>query len=204
MEQRKIKAVIFDIGGVLDKESLGKHYQPMCRDLDISFKDFLRIRKKHIDLARVGKITAKELIRRISKEMGVQYRDMLELWVKYKRGAIEKNKAVEAIIKKLKKNKYVLGSLTDVLDLHQKIRLEKIPYHLFDFNLLSYETGFAKPDPRVYRLLLKKLKLPPKEIVFIDDFQSCLDGAKKFGIKTILYKNAKQLARDLKKLEVKI
>jgi hypothetical protein len=41
-----------------------------------------------------------------------------------------------------------------------------------------------------------------KEASFIDDYQICLDGAKKLGMKTILFKNNKQLIKDLKKLGV--
>jgi len=51
---------------------------------------------------------------------------------------------------------------------------------------------------------LKKLGHKPEEIVFIDDMKINLEVPKNFGVKTILFKNAAQLKKDLNKFGVKI
>ena len=93
MAKPEIKAVIFDVGGVLETETLEGHYFPMCKKLGIDFKEFLKARKKYIDPARIGKITAKELIRRISKDFDIDYAKMLKSWIYYKRKAIVKDQS---------------------------------------------------------------------------------------------------------------
>lgn len=94
--------------------------------------------------------------------------------------------------------------MSGVLDLHYKLCNEREIYDIFDFNILSFKVGSNKPDLPIYRLLLKKLKMQPYEIVFIDDSLECLTPAKKLGMKTILYKNNSQLIRDLKKYNVRV
>lgn len=200
-----IKAIVFDIGGVLDKETdMTNHYFPVCKKLGIDYEKFMSIRNQKAHLVKIGKMTTLALMRYICKKMGLKYPELKKYWIKYKKQSLIKDRAVESTIKKLKKNGYLLGTLTDVLDLHQKLRIEKNFYEHFNFNIVSCEVGLAKPDPKIYKLLLKKIKLSPKEIVFIDDYQSCLDGAKKLGINTILFKNNRQLIKDLKKFGVKI
>jgi putative hydrolase of the HAD superfamily len=50
-----------------------------------------------------------------------------------------------------------------------------------------------KPNPRIYKLLIKKMKLVPSEIIFIDNQIWNINPAKKIGMQTILFKNNKQL-----------
>jgi putative hydrolase of the HAD superfamily len=57
-----------------------------------------------------------------------------------------------------------------------------------------------KPELKIYRLTLKKLKVKPEECIFIDDKEKNLKPAKKLGIKTVLAKNPKQVIRDVCKI----
>lgn len=203
--KQEIKAIVFDIGGVMAMEkNLKEHYPPLCKALKIDYKKFLKLRDKWINKASSGIITGKQLIQIYSKEFKIDYKKFLYNWIKYKRKSVKKNKKLEKIIIKLKKEGYIIASLSNVLDLHYKIGMEKGIYTCFKFNISSFKVGCRKPEARIYRILINKLKIPPREIVFIDDHQSCLNGAKKLGIKTILFKNNNQLIRDLKKLGVKI
>ncbi|MEI6731999.1 MAG: HAD-IA family hydrolase, partial [archaeon] len=140
----------------------------------------------------------------IAKELNMSYKKLLSNWVEYKKKSIKKNTVLEKIIKKLKIRGYIVASLSNVVDIHQKACNEKKIYSVFDFNILSFKVKLIKPDKRIYQLLLKKLKLPGNEVIFTDDYQSCLDGAKKLGINTLLFKNNQQFVKDLRKLGVKL
>jgi FMN phosphatase YigB (HAD superfamily) len=50
--------------------------------------------------------------------------------------------------------------------------------------------------------MLKKLNSKPNECIIIDDEESNLLPAKKLGIKTILFKNPKQLKEQLESLRL--
>lgn len=68
---------------------------------------------------------------------------------------------------------------------------------LFDVYVLSCREGTRKPEPLIYELTLQRLNVEASEAVFIDDRQDYLDGAKNLGIHTILFKTPQQAQRDL-------
>jgi len=58
----------------------------------------------------------------------------------------------------------------------------------------------VKPDPRIFKQLLKKTKCKPEEAIMIGD--NPIDDArpaKKLGLNAITYKNYKQLKKEFKK-----
>ena len=78
--------------------------------------------------------------------------------------------------------------------------LDFIPY--LDGGILSYQVKVIKPMPEIYELLIKRYHLVPEECVFLDDTQANLDGADKFGIHTIHFRNRAQAVEELRKLGV--
>jgi HAD superfamily hydrolase (TIGR01509 family) len=62
----------------------------------------------------------------------------------------------------------------------------------------------AKPDPRIYRYVLKKMDIKPSEAIFVDNLKRNTNGAEKVGIKSIQFINYRKLVKDLKKLKIRI
>jgi len=200
-----IKAIIFDIGGVLDKGGWKEHYLPMCKELGIDKDKFSKSQKKHVKKAKIGKIITSEYMLLVAKDLGINKKELYRSWIKWKRKALVKDRNVEKIIKELKDKGYIVGTLTNIVEIHEKIRLEKKIYDLFDFKLRSFKEKCCKPQLKFYKLIFKKLKkVKPSEIIFIDDWDGALIPAKKLGMKTILFKDAEQLKSDLKRFRVKI
>lgn len=59
-------------------------------------------------------------------------------------------------------------------------------FDLFDGILISGECGLIKPDPAIYKLLMKTFKLKPKDCIFIDDQLDNVVAAQKLHIHGIL------------------
>jgi len=55
----------------------------------------------------------------------------------------------------------------------------------FDTCLLSHELGLAKPDPAVYRHVVKTLDLPADAILFMDDNAINVEGAREVGLRAV-------------------
>ncbi len=51
----------------------------------------------------------------------------------------------------------------------------------------SHEVGLAKPDPAIYALAARRLGVQPGEIVFLDDVQANVDGATAAGWHAVLH-----------------
>lgn len=77
-------------------------------------------------------------------------------------------------------------------------REEEARFHfsaLADPIIYSHEEGVAKPDPRIYALTCERLACAPDEIIFLDDAESNVTGAREFGIHAILFEdNARAIA----------
>lgn len=78
--------------------------------------------------------------------------------------------------------------------------LDFIPY--MDGGILSYEDKVIKPMPEIYQLLIDRYGLVPEACVFMDDTLRNLEGAEKFGIHTIHFRNQAQAVEELRKLGV--
>jgi len=67
----------------------------------------------------------------------------------------------------------------------------------FKFRILSSRFGFKKPDVRLFDIAMKKLMINPEESVYIgDNPQKDLVGAKKAGMKFILFRSEFKLFND--------
>ena len=70
----------------------------------------------------------------------------------------------------------------------------------FDLLIYSCDVKARKPDSKIYKIALKKLKVRPEEAVFIDDKHENVNSAKKLGIHGIIFKNNKQTINELEKI----
>jgi putative hydrolase of the HAD superfamily len=112
--------------------------------------------------------------------------------------------AVE-IINNLKEKGYDLFYLSD--NVKERVEYLDSKYNFlskFKDGVFSHEVGVRKPNPKIYKILLKKVPFNPSECVYIDDKSHLLEPAKELGLKVILFKNSKQLRNDLKKLGIEV
>lgn len=69
-------------------------------------------------------------------------------------------------------------------------------FRYFDGGIISAEVRCAKPDPEIYRLLLKKYELIPSECLFLDDLTVNISAAMKEGINGVSTEASEDI-RDL-------
>lgn len=67
------------------------------------------------------------------------------------------------------------------------------------FNVLawSYQLRMAKPDPAIYRHVLKELGTQPEETLFLDDKLINIEAARALGIQAIQFSTVQKLREDL-------
>jgi epoxide hydrolase-like predicted phosphatase len=71
---------------------------------------------------------------------------------------------------------------------------------LVDEIVYSHETGMSKPDPRIYALTCQRLDVFPEEMIFLDDVELCVAGARDAGIHAVLYQDNAQAIAEIEKL----
>jgi putative hydrolase of the HAD superfamily len=79
--------------------------------------------------------------------------------------------------------RYRLAALSNSNPLHwaRNARLG-IPGH-FEFVMSSHEVGCCKPERAIFEAALQRAGLPAEDVVFFDDLQKNVDGAKAVGIR---------------------
>jgi epoxide hydrolase-like predicted phosphatase len=71
---------------------------------------------------------------------------------------------------------------------------------LVDEIVYSHESGMAKPDPRFYALACERLGARPGETVFLDDTEQCVAGARDVGINAVHYRDNGQAIAEIEQL----
>jgi len=99
--------------------------------------------------------------------------------------------------------RYVLGSLNNEAREPNEYRFRTFGLRqYFDFAFSSCYVGLRKPKPDIYRRAVDILGKRPDRILFIDDRAENAASAAAAGMKTIWFKGADTLRRDLEYLAV--
>jgi HAD superfamily hydrolase (TIGR01509 family) len=97
------------------------------------------------------------------------------------------------------KPKYKIGMMTNAsFDVLHELFDEK-HRQVFDATVLSYESGLAKPDAKMYELIAKRLGKNVQDCLFIDDRDKYVESAEAAGGQALLYESLDQFKRELKK-----
>ena len=67
----------------------------------------------------------------------------------------------------------------------------------FETIVVSGEVGIAKPDPRIFQLMLDRTGLEPAATLFVDDVQANLAVAAALDLRTQLFRDPPALRADL-------
>jgi epoxide hydrolase-like predicted phosphatase len=198
-----VKAVIFDVGGVLslgknshwDKQKLvpsGVHVD-IAKKLKISLDQYMDAIDTNYAFAIEGKISEEKVLGIFSKNMKTSERKLKNLYLWAYRKHYKENKVLLNEASKLKNLGYKVGILSDQWYLSKEALMKDKKYKNFKPLIVSCDVGMRKPNPEIYKLTLKKLKLKPSETLFIDNQEWNLKPAEVLGMKTILFKNNNQL-----------
>ena len=193
-----IRAVVFDIGGVLE------HTPPL--GVNARWERRLGLEPGDIDrrLADVwrdgslGTITEAEAEAAIGQRLGLAATDlrtlMADIWTEYVGTA---NTALIEYCRGLRP-RYRTGILSNSFVGARERELAA--YHfdeITDDLVYSHEVGLAKPDPSAYYLSFSRLGVDPTEMVFVDDTARCVEAAAALGIHAIRCTNAEQVIADI-------
>jgi epoxide hydrolase-like predicted phosphatase len=77
---------------------------------------------------------------------------------------------------------------------------EQERYHfdeMADLIIYSHEVGIAKPDPRIFELTCERLGVQPEETIFLDDVEQHVLAARSTGIHAILFQNTERAIADI-------
>lgn len=111
----------------------------------------------------------------------------------------------EGFVKQLKDNCYKVYILSNYSRWNYENDKKKFRFlqHV-DGGVISHEVNHVKPEAEIYQSLINKYNINPEEAVFLDDLEENLEGAKTFGIHTILFTSFDNALEELRLLQVNI
>ena len=198
------KNIIFDLGNVLLSFNPKDYLKSKISEdrIDNVYKAIFQS-EEWVMLDR-GTITEKDAINRII-ERNNTYRDDINLAFKDWYDILRPIEDAVEVLTKLKKNGYNIYYLSNFHELaFKEVTTKNNFFELFDGGVVSYAEKLIKPEEEIYKLILKRYNLNPRETIFIDDTKSNVDGASKLGIKAIFLEDPKKLRENLISLKVKI
>jgi HAD superfamily hydrolase (TIGR01509 family) len=71
---------------------------------------------------------------------------------------------------------------------------------LVDEIVYSHEAGISKPELAIYALACARLHVRPAEVVFLDDTEMCVAGAREAGIHAVYYRDNTQAIGEIEGL----
>jgi len=196
-----IRAVVFDIGGVLEiTPDLGVTRRWETRlglaagELDERMHDAWRG-------GSIGTITLDDVHQALRDRLGLDERQlaafMADLWREY---LGTPNTELIDYVRRLRP-RYRTGILSNSF-----VGAREREQHAYGFEDLvdqivySHESGMSKPDPRIYALACARLDVRPHETVFVDDAAACVTGGRAAGLHAVCYRDNTQVIAEIEEL----
>jgi epoxide hydrolase-like predicted phosphatase len=197
--KKPIKALGFDIGGVMLPYSIPQQKQFIADSIGVELDDVLRAYRKYLPLLEIAALDTVEFWQGLIDETGsaASAEETLHIWTD---NYIRENPVLPQmvhLIDRLKKGGYRTGILSNIDASHGVINLHRHIFEHFDEVLLSYQVGVRKPDSAAFRLLANRLNVELDELIFVDDLQLNIDAALAIGIDAIHFESYDQLIPEL-------
>lgn len=194
MNHKNVKAVIFDLGGVI----LNINYQKTIEAFEkLGIKKAEKLynqfdQEKLFDAYETGDLSSESFVTEIQKRLDktVPKEAVVKAW-NTMIGDFPSHK-LDFINDLCKKIPCFLLSNTNELHL-KKVQevLQKSTYNsldqLFEKCFYSHLIGKRKPHPETFQWVLKKMLFKADEVLFIDDSPQHIAGAKEAGLKTLFF-----------------
>jgi epoxide hydrolase-like predicted phosphatase len=196
-----IKAIFFDIGGVLVRTEDRSPRAQLAASLGLTYQqlDELVFSNKQGAGAQLGQITARQLWEYVAGQVNWPISQINELEKAFFDGDRLDDDLVEEI-RNLHRH-YRTGIISNALDNLRGLLVERWRIaDAFDQIIISAEEGIAKPDARIFTIALQRLNVLPTEAVFIDDFAHNVTAARSVGMAAIQFLNPAQMKADLAQL----
>lgn len=198
MTAGQIKAIVFDIGGVLldwdprylyrklipDEAEMETFLHTVCNNAWNLEQDRGRDWKEAVNLLTQQHPDKADLIKAYD-----------ERWPEMVQSAIH---GTVDIMMELRSRGYKLYSITNFSEEKLEYSMKEYPFlRGFDGIIVSGKVKLLKPDPAIYKALLDEYDLNPRQLLFIDDRRENVQAAWDAGYHAVQFLSPAQLEQDL-------
>jgi FMN phosphatase YigB (HAD superfamily) len=185
----EIRAVYFDLGGVYYTEGFHEGLYTIARKHGLGQKEFFENAVQIIFSNGYlhGRAPERNFWDDLAAACGIDTdlsteRDTIL-------ASFKPNEGMASLTSRLREQ-ILVGLLTDQTNWLYELDERDDLLSAFDTIVNSYEEGFSKRDPEIFRIACERFNLLPNEIAFFDDNPGNIETGNEFGVRTYLYKDA--------------
>ncbi|MHA1966976.1 MAG: HAD family hydrolase [Candidatus Hodarchaeales archaeon] len=194
-----IKAVIFDIGGVLIENPASKMKKFISNALNISERALVYRSSPYIADFQKGLISENELLKRVTKNTWNQQEYGDSIWKRAIEESYSPIKEMFYLITMLKKCDLKIGILSNT-EIPVVEFLQNQDFSMFDEIIYSCLEGLRKPEEEIYLLSINRIGFEADEIIFVDDREENVIAARQIGIIGIQFLSPDQVKKDIESI----
>jgi len=196
---KAIKAILFDIGGVLVRVDSSQSIQKLSETLGVSVE---RVRqgmtRDLLNAYEKGQMTSNQFYEQLLINYGSSKTMDMETFKTYWLDVLFPKTRSVAFLERAVKD-FPVWLLSNTNDFHFEILMREFPFMKWvQGGTYSFMVGSMKPEPMIYELAIKKSGFRPEEILFIDDLEPNVQAARDLGINCILYVDYLSFCEELK------
>jgi len=195
-----IKAIVFDIGGVLEITPNLNTDAKWEQKLNLKPNELYQCLIEVWKAGSVGTISIQDVHTEIGRIMGwgeVQVNAyMHDIWKEYL-GTL--NVELADYFRSLRP-KFKTAIISNSFVGAREQESEHYGFNtICDFIIYSHEVGLQKPDPKIFALACERLNLQPNEIIFVDDHAEVYMSAVEMGVHCFEFKDNVQIIAEIEK-----
>jgi putative hydrolase of the HAD superfamily len=191
--------IILDLGGIVVPKSAGRIMARVAHELGLPAARWAEAMGVYHDATTKGKLTLRQVYGAALHDLSLDASPeaLLSLHLQlYRELFTQHDPDVVALINRLKATCQV-ACLTNTEPEIACICRETGLFTYFDRAYLSVDLGLKKPDREIYATVLADTECQPDRMVFVDDREENVEGARLAGMHALLFANVNQLEREL-------
>ncbi|MEV4617697.1 HAD family phosphatase [Asanoa sp. NPDC049573] len=193
-----IRAVVFDIGGVLELTGPMEFDSRWEADLGLAAGTFETALTDVWQGGAVGAVTEAQVHAAMRDRIGLTDAQveavMADMWREYLGTPNTELIAYAGTLRPAVRTGILSNSFVGAREREQRA------YGLTDLVddcLYSHEVGLSKPDPALWDLTCRRMGVEPGQLLFVDDVPRLVDSARAFGMNAILFETTAQTIADI-------
>jgi len=197
----KIKAIYWDIGGVLVRTEDRGPRTRLAESLGTTYEELEELvwGGERGRLAQLGQIEEAEQWRFACRSLGLD--EQQAGWLKAGFFAGDRVDTELAEVIRGLRRKYKTGVISNAMsDARCFLEEEARIADAFDALTYSYAVGIMKPQPGIFRAALEALDVQAGQAVFVDDFERNVLGAWELGMQAVHFKTPVQALQELEEV----
>jgi len=195
-----IKAVIFDMGGVILRTVDQGSRLRLAERLGVRLYDLYNqvFSSESARLATLGKISAQSHWEQVGAHFNLSPQELPGFLKEFWDGD-RLDRALVTFIRSLRGDRRtaMLSNAWD--DLRGLVENDWKIGDAFDELVISAEVGLAKPDHRIYQLALDRLGVAAGQALFVDDIDENVDAARWIGMRAIQFRSSGQAIAEVRR-----